>query len=243
MPRRRAMGADRKFIDRRPEVGDHLVKSAERVMNILELLGDLSFGATVADIADKLKIPQSSTSALLRSLHNMGYLSYGREDRAYAQTGRVALLGHALEPQLVEPGLLLRMAQDLASQIGVNAFLATRNRLHTQIINVAYGYGPNPVTFVAAGSGKFLTSTAIGHALLSSLSDTEIVRLIVAINAQLGPQDAPVNSRQMLERIAQVREDGYAAMAVDSWEGQNSLAFNLALSRALREPMVQLCRK
>ena len=68
MPRRRALSPDRVFIDARPALDGDIVKSAQRVIQVFEFFNDLRSGATVADVASALRIPQSSTSALLRSL-------------------------------------------------------------------------------------------------------------------------------------------------------------------------------
>src|SRR3546814_16050692 len=59
------------------------VKSAGRVLEILEYFDDLQRQSTVMEIADALGYPQSSTSALLRSLVGMGYLNYDAHARTY----------------------------------------------------------------------------------------------------------------------------------------------------------------
>src|SRR3546814_5492035 len=69
------------------------VKSAGRVLEILEYFDDLQRQSTVMEIADALGYPQSSTSALLRSLVGMGYLNYDAHARTYITSSRVALLG------------------------------------------------------------------------------------------------------------------------------------------------------
>src|SRR3546814_4827584 len=51
------------------------------------------------EIADALGYPQSSTSALLRSLVGMGYLNYDAHARTYITSSRVALLGSWVNSQ------------------------------------------------------------------------------------------------------------------------------------------------
>jgi DNA-binding IclR family transcriptional regulator len=247
MPRHRAINDDRTFLDLRPpaQVADPLVKSAERVIKILELFSDLRAGATVVDIAERLGMPQSSTSALLRSLHALGYLAYDAHDRTYSPTWRVALLGHWIDPQLVRPGPVIEMVNDLIDRTGLDAFLAVRNRLHSQV--TYFNYAPLPISYVPPGSGHFLIGCASGHALMCDHSDVEIARLVVATNAQLDPGETPASPRAVIERIAQVRADGYAAgrsARSDARSGDANLTVAVQLPSTLREPMVlALCTR
>src|ERR1700712_485157 len=125
MPRKRAIGPDKVFFDARPALGGSIVKSAQRVIELLELFSDLRMGITVADVASTLKMPQSSTSALLHSLHTLGYLTLDREGRTYLPTSRVALLGAWIEPALVREGPVLQMMRTIAEEVGFSVFLAT----------------------------------------------------------------------------------------------------------------------
>jgi len=70
-----------------------MVKSAQRVMELLEFFTAERPEATVMDIVRVLDYPQSSASELLRCLVSLGYLSYDRYRRTYRPTTRVPLLG------------------------------------------------------------------------------------------------------------------------------------------------------
>ena len=83
MPRKRAITTDRVRLDGRVPIGAPAVKSAERVLKILEFFDDIQARATVMDIADTLGLPQSSTSSLLKSLVTLGYLEYEPTNRTY----------------------------------------------------------------------------------------------------------------------------------------------------------------
>lgn len=208
MPRRRAISPDRVFIDARPTLDGNLVKSAQRVIQVFEFFNDLRAGATVADIATALKIPQSSTSALLRSLHIMGYLSFDQETRTYRPTSRIALLGHWIEPLLVNEGPAINMARDLTDRSGLDSFLATRNKLYVQIIHRESA--PGSKFHGQLGSGGFLVRAASGQALISDMPEREVTKLVVATNAQLKEGLPPVNTRELFDKLANVRTQGYA---------------------------------
>ena len=69
------------------------VKSARRVLEILELFSQGLRKATVMTVANALTYPQSSTSVLLSSLATLGFLRFDPTDRTYSPTLRVMLLG------------------------------------------------------------------------------------------------------------------------------------------------------
>lgn len=68
----------------------HVIKSAKRVLEVFEFFAARQGAATVMDVAREMAYPQSSTSELLDSLRNLGYLSYDRFSRQFNPTLRVA---------------------------------------------------------------------------------------------------------------------------------------------------------
>lgn len=234
MPRRRVLSADPPSIDTRPQLGASVIKSAQRVIELFELFSDVQMGITVADVASRLKMPQSSTSALLRSLHTMGYLDIDSEQRTYFPTSRVALLGHWVDPLLVQEGPLIKMARQVAEETGFDTFLATQNKLNVQIVyrQNAASSGTHNLT----GAGGFLALAATGQILLSQMSDREVTKLITATNAQLPGHLAPVNPREALLRLAEVRQQGFAAAPSQRSPGMITIA--VRLPDITVEPMV-----
>jgi DNA-binding IclR family transcriptional regulator len=208
MPRKRAISPDRIFVDARPQLGGSVVKSAQRVLELFELFSDIRTGLTVADVASKLKMPQSSTSSLLRSLHTLGYLSIDPQNRTYSPTGRVALPGHWIDPQLVTEGPIIAMARELTEKTGVDSLLAIRNKLHVQV--VYRRYPPNPKSHGPTGSGSFLVLAATGHVLMCDMPDREVTLLVNATNAKLDAERPSVDPRELIANLAEVRRQGFA---------------------------------
>jgi DNA-binding IclR family transcriptional regulator len=50
------------------------IKSAARVLDVLELFSARCDGLTLSEVARGLELPKSSTLGLLRTLHKRGYL-------------------------------------------------------------------------------------------------------------------------------------------------------------------------
>src|ERR1700736_913996 len=117
-------------------LSDGVIKSAGRVLQILELFDLLQRESTVLEIADLLKLPQSSTSMLLRSLTTMGYLHHDSKARTFIPTMSVALLGNWIDRGVVSDGDLLLMMKRLSAETGQAVVLASRSGLFARYIHV-----------------------------------------------------------------------------------------------------------
>jgi DNA-binding IclR family transcriptional regulator len=210
-----------------------MVKSAQRVIQLFELFGDLQTGITVADVASKLKMPQSSTSALLHSLHTLGYLAIDQEQRTYSPTSRVALLGHWIEPLLVREGPIIQMMRQITEQIGLDSFLAIRNKLYVQV--VCRRYATQEKSHSLTGAGGFMALAATGYVLMSDMSDREVTKVVTATNAQLPGNRSPLNPRDLLARLAEVRQQGFAVGP--SQRSRDKLTIAVRLPDKTIEPM------
>jgi DNA-binding IclR family transcriptional regulator len=195
---------------RPPEV----VKSAVRVIEVLEFFDRTRAPAHVGLVAAALKFPQSSTSALLRSLVKIGYLRYDPRARTYFPTERVPLLGNWIARPLFRGGPLLNMMDHLAGRSGFAVTLARRNGNQAQYVHLADPRGVAPAD-IAIGASVPLPLCAVGQILLGELTDEEVRRLIHRLNAEALSSRDIVRTPDLIARLADVRQRGYAVM-VDS---------------------------
>ncbi|MEJ0045322.1 MAG: helix-turn-helix domain-containing protein [Rhodospirillales bacterium] len=112
------------------------IKSAERVLHVLEYFDSKRTKATVMEIARQLGYPQSSTSELLRCLVKLGYLNYDRFRRTYEPTARVPLLGAWVQPGLFRHGHLLPMLDEISRATGETVTLSSLVGLEVHYIHV-----------------------------------------------------------------------------------------------------------
>jgi len=186
-----------------------LVKSAGRVLEILEYFDDLQRQSTVMEIADALGYPQSSTSALLRSLVAMGYLNYDAQKRTYITSSRVALLGSWINSPFFAEGAIIAMMKELNEETGDTVVLAMRNGQHVQYIHVIQATSPARL-HMTLGTVRPLAASGAGYALLATMSDAEITRIVMRANAEAAEGEPLIKTRTLLEEIAVVRQKGYA---------------------------------
>jgi DNA-binding IclR family transcriptional regulator len=194
----------------RPDLPEGVVKSAGRVLQILEYFDEIQRAANVVEIAEMLKLPQSSTSALLRSLVAMGYLYFERTSRLYIPSCRVALLGNWVNSPLFMGGSALRCMEDLQRKTGDAVMLAIRNGIWSQYIHVLQATSMARLQ-VTRGALRPVAASGTGYALLSTLPDAEVKKLVHRINAEARTgKTAPVNGEELAQTLAEVRRLGYA---------------------------------
>lgn len=208
MTRRRA-SASRARISARAPIEQKTVKSAARVLEILEYFDDLQRSSTVMEVADALGYPQSSTSALLRSLVSMGYLNYDAVARSYVTSSRVALLGNWVNSEFFAEGAIISMMKELNAKTGDTIVLGVRNGLHVQYIHVIQAINPARL-HVTLGTVRPLAASVMGYALLSTMTDNDVTRLIMRINAEAEEGQPLIKLRDVLDALANIRGKGYA---------------------------------
>lgn len=208
MPRRKVANT-RARISAKAEADPKRVKSAGRVLEVLEFFDDIQRESTVMEIADTLGYPQSSTSALLRSLVDMGYLTYSPQRRTYITSSRVTLLGSWMDTDFIREGAVISMMKELNEETCDAIILATRNGLHVQYIHVIQATNPARL-HITLGTARPLAASSAGYAMLATLTDEEVTRIVMRINAEAADDTPLIKVRDLLETLAAVREKGYA---------------------------------
>lgn len=189
------------------EETERVVKSASRVMRILELFDVLRREALVSEVSELLDLPQSSTSILLRSMVLMGYLYFNPKSRAFGPTMRVSLLGSWINAPAVNNGSLTGLTERVNMRTGQAVVLAVRNRTWSEYIHVVQATDPLRM-FVVKGSRRPLVGTASGCVLLADLPDDEVRRLALRHNAEMGEN---VSMADLLEKVELVRTQKWAS--------------------------------
>ena len=88
----------------------------------------------VARVAERVSFPQSSTSILLRSLVEPGYMEYLPERRGFLPSPRVALLGTWLHKGPLRNRSLIQMLEETAQRTGDIVIIAARDGIFSQYI-------------------------------------------------------------------------------------------------------------
>ena len=148
------------------------IKSADRVLDVLELLCRRGNASTHAEISFALDIPKSSLTGLIRNLLSRNYLTKNSEDMTYT-------LGPAFF-SLAEKGKQVKSILKIAgTQVGwltdktreASAFYLYKGNYVERVIGKEANY---PLSYRMTPGVKFpLYSAAAGKAVLKSLSDED----------------------------------------------------------------------
>jgi IclR family transcriptional regulator, acetate operon repressor len=205
------------------EETDRVVKSAGRVLRILELFDVLKREALVSEVSELLDFPQSSTSVLLRSMVIMGYLQFNPVTRAFGPTTRVALLGSWINGPMISDGTLTRLLERVNARTGQAVVLAVRNRVWSEYIHVVQATDRLRL-FVVKGSRRPLVCSGTGFALLSELPDSDIKRIALRYNAE---NHANICLANLMTQIDLVRSRGWTSSYDAVTKGGGTIVMHL----------------
>lgn len=187
------------------------VKSAARVLDVLELVAPLGAGIGVNEIARRLHIPKSSASSLVATLAGRGYLSPGPDGYSLAERYRTGGWVGGATAQLA------RTAQPvmhrLAAATGESAYLGVATDA-LDIRYIAKAVSDNPLRYDAdLVRLRPAHSTTIGYVLLAHL-DEAARRRYLARTRLAAVTTRTVVDRGAIERaLARTLRQGYAILS------------------------------
>lgn len=188
------------------------VKSATRVLELLEFFAEHRIPMSTADVVNVLGYPQSSTTVLLQTLTRLRYLEYDRASRKYFPTVRVALLGSWITENIFSERSLSKLVNELMAKTSATVILGMQSDIYVQYIHVCQPKERRTQLkwYIKPGSLRPLARTGVGKAVLSRKSDAEIIYLLRRINASETKLENRVSEADILEEMDRIRDTGYA---------------------------------
>jgi DNA-binding IclR family transcriptional regulator len=207
-----------------------VIKTAGRVFEVLEYMGEVRRPVTVREISERLGYPLSSTQVLLKSVATLGYLRYDSLLRAYLATPRLASLGDWVVDSMFAGGSQLFGAlADIARDTGFKAILAVENDIYAHYVHVIVGQRPM-VFNVQPGTRRLLCMSGLGWALLAASSDEHVARIIHRTNMRLKAGGQTVDPDYVKAQVDETRQRGYAFSRAVVTEGIGIVAVSTAAS-------------
>jgi DNA-binding IclR family transcriptional regulator len=213
------------------------VKSAVRALEVLSLFSREQKRLSQSEIVQKLSYPQSSTTFLLKSLVECGYLSYDREQRKYLPTPEVLTLGHWLHDlgydAFFRKSVITKMLDELREISGETVYVATQNDIFVQYHRVL-AKNRSVSLSIPEGTMLPLTYCADGYVLLSSLPTMKADRICRLINARECDPTQRLAYPKVTDQLSQIRERGYFYLRSSHLRGAGSIAMLLPVAIAGR---------
>lgn len=196
------------------------VKSARRVVDLLDLLSEEEKGLTVTQISQKMGIPQSSTSNLIQTLAALDVISYEEKTNTFsvgsrvarwrntAEEGKIARICEQMEPYLTK-------ARDL---VGETTFLALYQQ--KDVVYIAKKESKQSIrTTARIGEKKPMYITGLGKAIMSVMSPERQNRILDESDMKKITPHTIVDKADMLERLQEYKRLGYAIDDEESEQG------------------------
>ncbi len=208
-----------------------MVKSAQRVFEILELFESECRPLRVGDIVDRLGMPQSSVSMLLRTLVARGYMEFDAARREYCPSVRVSFLGDWVVRIPGQREDIQDMLRHLAEETGETVLMGRQNGMLMQYVSMIESQHALRL-ILPPGTMRPLHRSAIGIMLLSRMDDERIGRLLRRFNAEAGAILPRANLAETMRHVELARSQGY--FESDSLSTAGSGVIAALLSRPIR---------
>lgn len=186
-----------------------MVKSADRVIQVLEYIVLQNEGVSHKDIAQALDIPKSSLSALLSNLVGREYLTFEEITKRYRIGPKILFLaGRFLSSldiyQLGKPVVQKVMldtdeSTELAIRIGNKIRIICKEDSSRSLQGV-----------IKLGDSAPIYATAAGKAILANLSDEEIESYLSSVTLKQITKQTITNKKKLLRQLEEIRSSGIA---------------------------------
>ena len=191
-----------------PTTSSGLVKSAVRVIEIFELFEAERRPLKISEIVERLRVPQSSVSTLMKTLIAQGFMDFDADTRQFRPSARLAFLGHwALgAPDSIEQ--VQSVMRRLADETGESVLLGAQNGLMMQYLSVIDS--PQALRFsLRPGLLRPIHKTGLGIMLMTVKSDAEIGRLLRRYNLEHGGDGNNAVEAEVKAMVGQARKQGF----------------------------------
>jgi DNA-binding IclR family transcriptional regulator len=188
-----------------------VVKSAGRAFEVLELFRRERKQLSAAEIGQALGYPKSSTNALLKSLVSLGYLALNARTLRYFPSLSVTRLGDWIPSVMLAAGDAYQILAEVHAATQETVTLTAQNDLSVSFVKVIPGTFPISLR-MTEGLRVPLFTSAVGTAILSQLTDEEIVALVTRANGRARRRADKVDLDRVLRNVREARAKGFAVV-------------------------------
>lgn len=188
-----------------------LVQSVDRALSILDTLAEERDGLGVAEISKRVGLNVSTAHRLLATLVARGYARQDRRRKVYRLGLSSLHVGEATRFQLDVRDESMDLLKELAQRVGetVNLVVPSANRA-VYVEQVKPGSLSTMQMFTQLGAWVPLHCTAVGKAIMSRFSDSEVEKYIEQEGLPAYTPTTITNPLRFRQELEKVRQCGYA---------------------------------
>lgn len=187
----------------------HKVKSADRVLDILELFAGERESYSVTDIATALDMPASSAYMLVQNMLARGYLESDRSGKQFRMGYKIFEIRTRYMRSTSLISEFYRVAGKIVDNLNETVFLGVRGG--NQLIYIAEKQIPTPLRFsMQFGKTLPLYASASGKMLLCNCTEEEIRAMYPPSELKPLTPHTITSVEELLRQIEAARSDGTA---------------------------------
>ncbi|OYT93246.1 MAG: IclR family transcriptional regulator [Burkholderiales bacterium PBB3] len=204
-----------------PEPGDSYVQSLARGLEVIRSFSAESPRQTLTEVAERAGLTRAGARRILLTLQTLGYVHH--DGRLFQLTPRMLDLGFAYLSSLPFWNLAEPVMEALVAQVKESCSAAVLDG--TDIVYVLR-VPTQKIMRISLGVGSRLPAycTSMGRMLLAGLPESELRQRLLDSQPVARTQATVVDIDQLMDRIAQVREQGWALVDQELEEGLISMA-------------------
>jgi IclR family transcriptional regulator, KDG regulon repressor len=195
-------------VESRPPKG-RPVKSADRTLDIFELLASEPSGLTSSEISQRLGLAQSSAHGLVRTLRARGYLTEDASRRLHLGAGLIQL-GLNVADQLEVRTAARVPLERLVAATGDTALLVVVDRGNLLYVDKVLSDARDVRTDPRVSSKRPLQCSSLGKALLAALANDAVEGIIDRIGLEPATDYSLTDRQALIDDLAETRRRGYS---------------------------------
>ena len=197
------------------------VQSLERGITVIRSFSAESSRQTLSDVARRTELPRATARRLLLTLEELGYVR--SDGKHFELTARVLDIGYSFVSSLGLQDIAQPYLESFSQAVNESSSVSVLD--HTDIVYIARMPTKRIMT-VAIGLGSRFPAfqTSMGRVLLAELPDDEVVSIFDRSDRSRGTEHTVASSAELLDRLREVREAGWALVNQELEIGVRSLA-------------------
>lgn len=204
-----------------PAPGDSYVQSFARGLEVIRSFSAQSPRQTLSEVAGRTGLTRAGARRILLTLQTLGYVQ--SDGKLFSLTPRMLDLGFAYLSSLPIWNLAEPVMQTLVGQVKESCSAAVLDG--TDIVYVLR-VPTQKIMSITLGVGSRLPAycTSMGRMLLSALPETELMHILEISERTARTRFTVTGVEELVARIAQVRQQGWAQIDQELEEGLVSMA-------------------
>jgi len=185
------------------------VKSADRTLDIFELFAAEPHGLTIAEISDKLGVARSSMHGLVHTLAARRYLVQDGGGR-FQLGARLIQLGLNVVDRLELRSAARGTLERLVAATHDTALLVVPDHGDLLFVDKVLSDARDVRTDPRVSSRRPLHCTSLGKALLATLDDTSVMKVLQAVGLEHATEHSITDEEKLLADLGDTRARGYS---------------------------------